>query len=329
MSWFRELVGFDESADAIRAHLVLDGAVLESQVNGRRMRAGELTMPSLGELRVGAEPRPASPDRRRLQVSEVVADVAALHRDPENADALFQVASQFNLLEMVSPTVTPEAGVTGYENDRTQGPACAVACGAGTIYRNWFVPIDGRPGQTASRQLDMLAGVGTSLGNGAGRLWTMQNGYALATGDGLAGLPERHDALRVGVQSDTEVTMGTSGMSTAATPSDPPTVTQVYCSALPVAYTSGAAADRLEPLARMILNSSYAATMHLARLRFLDGGSPRVYLTLLGGGVFGNRIEWILDAMEAALDEHRDVPLDVRIVSYSRPRPELTALLTD
>ena len=36
--------------------------------------------------------------------------------------ALFQVASQFNLLEMVSPRVTPEDGVTRYQHDRTPDP---------------------------------------------------------------------------------------------------------------------------------------------------------------------------------------------------------------
>ena len=49
---------------------------------------------------------------------------------PENAGALFQVASQLNLLEMTGPEVTPEDGVTIYQDDRTQGPACAIAAGA-------------------------------------------------------------------------------------------------------------------------------------------------------------------------------------------------------
>ena len=51
---------------------------------------------------------------------------------PEYEGALFQVASQFNALEMISPTVTPEEGATRYEHDRTQGPACAMAAGAAT-----------------------------------------------------------------------------------------------------------------------------------------------------------------------------------------------------
>ena len=33
----------------------------------------------------------------------VTGDVRQMHQSPENAGALFQVASQFNLLEMISP----------------------------------------------------------------------------------------------------------------------------------------------------------------------------------------------------------------------------------
>lgn len=47
-----------------------------------------------------------------------------LHGSPEFEGAWFQVASQFNALEMPSPSVTPEQGVTAYVHDRTQGPAC-------------------------------------------------------------------------------------------------------------------------------------------------------------------------------------------------------------
>jgi hypothetical protein len=41
-----------------------------------------------------------------------------MHQSPTNAGAVFQVASQFNLLEMISPEITPEHGVT-YQHDRT------------------------------------------------------------------------------------------------------------------------------------------------------------------------------------------------------------------
>jgi hypothetical protein len=93
----------------------------------------------------------------------VTGDVRQMNHAPENAGALFQVASQFNLLEMVSPTVTPEHGVTRYQYDRTQGPACAIAAGAATIYRNYFAPVGGSNGQTTERQLDGLADLGEAL----------------------------------------------------------------------------------------------------------------------------------------------------------------------
>ena len=51
-------------------------------------------------------------------------------------------------------------GVTRCQNDRTQGPACAIAAGAATIYRNYFAPVGGGYGQTAKRQFDGLADLG-------------------------------------------------------------------------------------------------------------------------------------------------------------------------
>ena len=41
-----------------------------------------------------------------------------------------------------------------------------------------------------------------------------------------------------------------------------------------------------------------------------------MFLTLLGGGVFGNRPEWIADAIAGACTKLKDYDLDVRIVVY-------------
>ena len=189
MTWFETLVGFPETPDQIREALILKGETLTSRANGRTFRCGRLETPSLGELRerVGAGPHPAG----RLAVREVLADVGALHAAPSNAGSLFQVASQFNLLEMVDPEVTPERGIGIYEDDHTQGPACAMAAGAGTIYRAYFAPVNGRIGQSSGNQIDCLADIGEALGNTGQRLWEMKNGYALATREGLVEISER------------------------------------------------------------------------------------------------------------------------------------------
>ncbi|MEO0830804.1 MAG: hypothetical protein AAFY03_10145, partial [Pseudomonadota bacterium] len=197
-----------------------------------------------------------------------------------------------------------------YMYDKTQGPACAIACGAGTLYRNYLVPVKGGLGQTGALQLDMVADLHEALGSG---IWDMENGYALPRSGALrraSSVIRSHGAealagfLRVGLQRDTEVTLGHAGHR----------VSQVYASAMPMAYAH-APPDEWEPLARLVLDGAYEATLrHAAR----TGASP-VYLTLLGGGAFGNPLEWIFDALIEAVRITRNAGLDIRIVSFAQP----------
>lgn len=48
-------------------------------------------------------------------MSCVAGNAEALHEHPELEGALFQVASQFNLLEMTSPRMVPRQGVAIYD----------------------------------------------------------------------------------------------------------------------------------------------------------------------------------------------------------------------
>jgi len=315
MTWFEMLTGFSEtSASDIHKKISLDGANMTSRANGKKMTWGSLETPSLGELRA----RVAAGEKVRgaIAVREMVADVRDLHTDIANANALFQVASQFNLLEMICPTRAPEDGIGIYENDHTQGPACAIACGAGTIYRNYFVPENGQIGQSRANQIDCLADIGNALGNTDNRLWKMQNGYALATDDGLKEISERLRAcgeqelddliklLRVGLQWRTQVTLNDCAHR----------VSQAYCSALPVAYSKQPSQLWTE-FATLVLEAAYEATLCAAILNLQNTGNQRVFLTLLGGGAFGNNEEWILKAMERALRIYADWNLEVAIVS--------------
>jgi hypothetical protein len=153
MTWFEKLTGCSEGAsNNVRQSLTVEGQRLHSSLNGRSWLCGELEIPTLAQLRERVRNSHRGP--KPITVSEIVANVQELHVDDANADALFQVASQFNLLEMTSPEVTPEDGIGIYEYDFTQGPACAIAAGAGTVYRNYFAVVNGRVGQSADNQLD-------------------------------------------------------------------------------------------------------------------------------------------------------------------------------
>lgn len=327
--WFKKLTGFDEiSPEYVREHLLIEGANMTSKVNGKSYRHGELQIPTLEELKAQAPPLENFDDR--IMVSEVIANVQQIHRNANNANALIQAASQFNLLEMTGPHVTPEQGVDGYEHDFTQGPACAIACGAGTIYRNYFTPVNGRTGQSSENQIDCLELIGKELGNEESQLWEMSNGYALLSQKGLLkinsvlakstdGFKEAlKDKLKIGLQWQTEVTLTDNRK----------IVSQAYCSALPVAYT------RIEPIywerfARLILEASYEATCYAALINLEKTGCSKVFLTLVGGGAFGNETLWITDSIAKTLSKFNNTPLDVKIVSYGSSNAKVVSLVEE
>lgn len=326
--WFERLFGFAE-VDAATVHQALEvaGPVLRTRAGDQQWVCGRLEVVDLASLRERAAETIVAWTGQPLRVSECVGDARALHADPQQAGALFQVASQFNLLEMISPHVTPEQGIGIYASDPTQGPACAVACAAGTVYRNYFVPLADQVGQTADRQIDCLAAIGQWLGNQDNELWRMQNGYALPSATGLRAVDrrlaelttEQRDLLRgrlqIGLQWNTQVTL----------PGCQHLVSQAYCSALPVAYSSLPARD-WEGFARLVLEAAYEATLAAAVLNAATTGNPNVFLTLLGGGAFGNEPTWILDAIARALTLYAAAELHVQIVSYRSSNPSVKQL---
>ena len=324
-TWFEQLTGFAEAGyEDTQRQLTVEADELVSRVNGARYGIGALSLPTLAELRA----RVAPAGSRRSTLTNVVGDARALHSDPEFDGATIQVASQFNVLEMTGPSITPEAGVTRYQDDPTQGPACAIAAGAATIYRNYFAPVDGRIGQTSDRQLDTLAPLGAALAQRLGRpvpeLWTMQNGYALCTAPGLTAISEllsdcsedQREELRgllaVGLHRDVQVTDVRDAHRRC--------VTQVFCSALPVSY--GVRSPAWELFARLVLEACYEATV----LAAAECGAT-VLLTRVGGGVFGNADAWIDHAIVRALHLVEHAGLDIRLVSRGSVHPSFQRMV--
>jgi len=324
--WFERLTGFAEQAGpagyaATQAQLEVNGERLRSRVNGREYGIGRLELVSLQALRQRAQAGPAVPGQPGTRVLR--GDVRAMHQRPELAGALFQVASQFNLLEMVGPQVTPEHGVGRYAGDPTQGPACAMAAGAATIYRNYLVPVGDQIGQTESCQLDGFAALGNSLAQSLEcdpqALWTMRNGYALFKLDAVrkmsaavAALDDtQRDALKqllcIGLHWDVEVT------DSAESPG--PHVSQAFCSALPISYNQHGH-GHWAPLASLVLEASYEATLWAAVINAQEERSRTVLLTSVGGGVFGNEPAWIEQAVQRAVDAVSGYGLDVVTVRY-------------
>ena len=150
------------------------------------------------------------------------------------------------------------------------------------------------------------------------RLWAAESGR-----DRLRGL------LRVGVHHDVGVT------EPAAAPDA--RVTQVYCSALPVAYSRIPAAEWTQ-FATLILEAAYEATVLAAVLNAglnavvnavlnaAGGGSRRLFLTRIGDGAFGNDDAWINAAMLRALHCAADQGIEVLMVSHGPPNATIRAV---
>lgn len=170
-----------------------------------------------------------------------------------------------------------------------------------TVYRNYFVPVNGQSGQAATNQIDCIADIGTALGNKESCLCHMENGYALPSQAGLAEISQRlqsanekqfdelRSLLRIGVQWNTQVTLNNCLH----------VVTQAYCSAIPVAYT-GHSSSAWNPFAKLVLEAAYEATLCAGALNAGTAGNCTVFLTLLGGDAFGNMTEWITYAIHRA-----------------------------
>lgn len=342
--WFSDLFGFAETSyeearrwlEVVPSESPAGSCTIKSHANGASFNAGAFETPSLAELRARGQAALKEMQPGALKVSNELGDVAKKHTETGNRFATFQVASQFNCLEFVGPQVAPEHGVTQYINDRTQGPACSIACGPATVYRNYFAPVQSgdscSKGQTRHRQLDNLADLSRIVGNvPKGKLFDVKGGYTLADASRLrkldialmdlteeGKLDDVRAALRIGVHSDVQVTSCNWGRSRVEDPKQ--VVSQVFGSACAVAYNHGDSRS-WRNFASIVLEASYEATLWAALLNAHrhsgSEGSRRVFLTCLGGGVFGNSMSWIMQAMRRAFEQFKDCDLDVRVVTFA------------
>lgn len=321
LDWFESITGFKEgNYQETKSKLIFEHNSLYSRANQKRFDLGQFELAQLQDLRhrviTSHATDPSNVQTNSPLIRGISADAYRLHCSPETNGAVVQVASQFNLLEMAAPSVSPEDGVTRYQHDHTQGPACALAAGPATLFRNYGIWVNSQQGQTSGQQVNTLHDIIAVLDiQGI----EMRNGYAMIDTDGLYDLSKKMKGitevrreelkglLKVGVHWNTVVT--------ATGAPDGQKVTQVFCSALPIAYNKNRAPDLWEPLARLVLEACYEATILVGVLNAQATGNPRVYLTRVGGGVFGNDGNWIDSAIEKALDKARGAPLDVILVS--------------
>jgi hypothetical protein len=262
--------------------------------------AGRFETPSVAELRRRAGESGATGGRLRLWVLDGAApatDVGGLQATAAPG-SLFQAASQFNCLESPGPYVTP---VVQYFRDRTQGPRASISAFPGTLLRHYAAPRgDGkRFVQTDADQLNLLAGV-----FGPDVAW-VQSGYLMAHNVRdpvalVAALTARFEAIRVGVHEGVQVVLGYD-FEGSVTDSENRRIAQVFTSTVAGGGYGGAGLGgaAFEGACRQLLRAAYLGTLLAAATL----GQRLAVLTLIGGGVFGNPIPLIWEAIRWAAAE--------------------------
>ena len=186
-----------------------------------------------------------------------------------------------------------------YVSDPTQGPRASVSAWPGTLLRHYHAPADDgtRFVQGDTRGVELLGlAVDAQLGRARSGYLRMQDIPDLARF--VATLGEHFEQVRVGLHEDVEVCAGHDWSGPVPT-APAQRVSQVFTSTLALGgYSSGDAHKALEAC-RLLLRASYTGTLFAAAAV----GAPRVVLTLIGGGVFGNPTEEIAGAIVAAVDE--------------------------
>lgn len=366
-TWFSRIYGFHEMINDRTSNVTRQMRLLQLTINGRQRTV--LTCPDgIGNtLQFDAgiplykstevlvsEANTAYEEIRRLNsvftegitYREIHADARLLHSNPQLAGSVFQVASQFNALEMASPKHTPEMGITIYEYDRTQGPVCAMACPTGTLYRNYFM-IKGGP-QTETNQINTLETVISNLEHTYRIKFVIKNGYILPETmeystqlndmlDSPDTLNRMANDVKYVIQEDVPVISSQTGQFTHS-------VSQIYCSGFPFSYfidrtdkdgnvhpgllhtveqrKCGDPAEyafKNRNLIKMITTAMYTATLsHAVNMTKTQQKRVKVFLTPVGTGVFGADVPFVKGIMGDVIRKYRHFPIDIYLVNFAK-----------
>ena len=342
-TWFGQLFGFEEENYNLTqlnfnliSQIIPSGKkllILKSKINKREFPIGNFDTHTLEELRNEVLINYLPTCKSTIE-HIIIDDILQEHGLSENNGAMFQVASQFNCLEFVTPNEIPENGITKYQWDNTQGPACSIACAAATVYRNYLTPIIDKYykityGQTIDKQINNLENVLKLLKSD---YITVINGYTFSSEEKLKLLNNKlkndfnlRDNIiknvKIGVHYNIGVTFDK--LDRNLYPQNAffiehkrgQLISQAFCSAISVAY-SNLSIDLWEPFSILILQASYEATLWSAIINSRSGGSNKVFLTMVGGGAYGNNRTWILDAIANAIVATLEYGLNIKVCHY-------------
>lgn len=264
----------------------------EAMVENGEVSFGRIDLYSIDELRKKTENR--KPFKGEGSVSVIVdptIDVKDLQADPQNAGANFQIASNFNGQE-AGQFCGDDRSLNELQSIFAQGEQASMSAYPGIFFRKYFSgPIN---------LLDELVAKG---------IVTMdKRGVLVRDITSLGELVENQGLIKVGYHSGISVTHGSNFANIIDRGQR---INQTFTAALNLG-----ANPRLKDFSSVFLRAAYEGTV---RASFLHG-VKKVFLTLVGGGVFCNDLEDIAKAIQGAAAFAREKSMDVVIVCRMDPR---------
>jgi hypothetical protein len=321
--WFKQLTGVDESAfqptsfthEGVQdKYPHLPGYALEllNSKTGKKYGAGKFSTRSIEQLSSEFKETEPARDIKQCEFTFITAshtsavdklDVMRQQADPNNAGAMFQVASNFNAVEGMTEDNVPmstQSFTTYYIYDRTQGPAASIGAGAAAIARVYaphYTPAALPSMWTQSTQVELLENLRD--------YFTVVNGYVvLNVGEKPVGKDESGELLgkvKIAMHSGVQVTFAGREYDYFIVVNNGHTIDQVFSAAVNI--KQGASGERNARFAStrdrvlLILKAAYEG----AYLAALVNGNKKLFLTAIGGGVFGNQMG---DILHAAIEAH-------------------------
>eukprot|EP01124_Arcella_intermedia_P024565 TRINITY_DN4165_c0_g2_i4.p1 TRINITY_DN4165_c0_g2~~TRINITY_DN4165_c0_g2_i4.p1 ORF type:complete len:819 (+),score=199.11 TRINITY_DN4165_c0_g2_i4:42-2498(+) len=347
--WFKDIVGASEPKfrkfTKTPFLCINKNLWIKNIENGRLTKAGRLSLVSMDKMMTEINQRISiMPTRWRKTVPIVIlsrrggdeksskfVDVSYLQGLPDNQRAVFQVASNFNAIESADENISPGNSATftqDYVNDKTQGPIASISAGAAAICRVHAPFYDPRKPhskwtQNSKRQLNFLKNLE--------EYFTIKNGYVVLN-DNSKDLPDEKapgkpwdtllKSFLVAYHRSVQVTSTTreNGYYNKIV-NENQLIDQVFSAALNINQgTSGEdnkKTKNIESKCKFLLKCAYES----AYVSAIYHERKKLYLTLVGAGVFGNNLDWIYESiLQAHLKwaRHPNCTLKtVYIVQYS------------
>jgi len=254
-------------------------------------------------------------------------DIGAQQAAPENCGATFQIASNFNCLEFVNNQDSAKNGITKYIYDKTQGPEASISAAPATLLRNYFLPeinlLDYFDGNNKIPHIPVI------------------NGYISLSKNNVATLSVKTlkkyaDWIKIGIHSSVQVTTGLCKNNMLTICKNPQQqVNQIFTATIDLGRTSGSThwklmqkkscTKKLEIFARMLLRAAYRGTILTAAQIAAQKENPlpgknKVYLTMIGGGVFQNKEKWIIDSIVACKNIIQESGLNVILTLFDESK---------